>query len=596
MSAAAEPSVNAPVDSQPAPRNTSGEKAARPPLRLWLPTLALLAYWVVAEVIFRIEMAMFHRFGSRMIALLSLLLFFLAWGFTRRHFTLKQRFGFFAFLLLAMIVAGLAADKTIGIFGMFLMGLPIVLTLATAWLWFTRKSSFRTEFVGIALATLAVFGVMTLLRWDGLDGRQRTDLSWRWTPTAEQQFLSNLESTSPATTSNFTFPAQLSENDWPSFRGGDRESIITGLALSDWSKTPPTELWRHRVGPAWSSVIAIGDFLITQEQRGDEEAVVCYSAIDGSEVWANTVANRFEEALSGAGPRATPSATDGKIVAYGGKGELTCIDSSNGQTLWQRNVLDEADAPIPQWGLSISPLIVDDLVVVFAGGKDEQGLLAYDLTTGEPRWSTPAGTMTYGSPQVMTIDGVRQIVMHDEQSLFAVDIETGKRFWQHISPNAGSFQPMIQPHLIGTNQLLVGWGTGILSLDLQNQGENWAIKERWSSNRLKPGFNDFVITEGYIYGLDDGILCCVSLEDGKRIWKAGRYGFGQMLFLADQQELLILTEKGDVVRVAATPEEHRELSSVKAIEGKTWNHPIIAHNRLIVRNGEEMACFDLSAQ
>jgi len=590
VSATAEPVL----DAAPEPVSESRASAQRRPLRLWLPTLALLAYWIVDEGGRQIELGMFQRFISRFTALLALVLFFLVWGFTRRHFTVQQRLAVFAMIFGTMVVAGLAADPTVGVFGMALMGLPIVLAAATLWLWFTRGRSAGVELAGIAVSCLVVFGTITLLRWEGLDGRQRSLMSWRWTPTAEQRFLSDLKKSSPDAGPGGAVPAQVDETDWVSFRGGERESVVAGVAPGDWSQKAPKELWRKRVGPAWSSVIAIGDALITQEQRAEHEAVVCYSATDGAELWSHLSDDRFEETLSGAGPRATPSAAGDRVVAYGAKGELVCLELGTGNVIWSRDVLGETDAAVPQWGLSVSPLIVDSSVVVFAGGKDDQGLVAYDLATGEPRWHSAAGTMTYCSPQTMTIAGVRQIVMQDEQSLSGYDIADGHRLWSHPSPNAASFQPMIQPHLVGDDHLIVGWGPGTLCLQVARDGDAWKLAELWNSNRLKPGFNDFIVHDGHIYGLDDGILCCVDVENGKRIWKDGRYGFGQILFLADTNELLIVSEKGDVIRVAASPDGLEEHGTFHAIDGKTWNHPVIAHGRLVVRNAEEMACFDLA--
>jgi outer membrane protein assembly factor BamB len=577
-------------------QTTSPETATpRKPLRLWLPTLVLLGYWIVDEGGRQIDLGMFQRFSSRFIALLALILFFLVWGFTRRHFTFKQRLAGFAIIVGLLIVAGLAADPTVRIFGMAMMGVPIVLSLATVWLWFTRQRSAGVELAGVAVSCLVVFGTISLLRWEGLDGLQRSIVSWRWTPTAEEQFLSERKHATPASELPAEIvPAETTETDWTSFRGGDRDSVVAGVTPGDWSHAAPHELWRKRVGPAWSSVIAVGDALITQEQRGTQEAVVCYNAVDGAELWAHLSDDRFEETLSGTGPRATPSASGDRIVAYGAKGDLVCLKLATGELIWSRKVLEETGAAVPQWGLSVSPLIIDGLVVVFAGGKDDQGLVAYDLMTGEPKWHSAAGTMTYCSPQTMTIAGVRQIVMQDEQSLSGYDFADGRRLWSHPSPNAASFQPMIQPHLVGEDRLIVGWGPGTLCLQVARDGDAWKLAELWDSNKLKPGFNDFVVHKGYIYGLDDGILCCVNAEDGKRVWKDGRYGFGQILFLADANELLIVSEKGDVIRVAASPDGLEEHGTFHAIDGKTWNHPVVAHGRLVVRNAEEMACFELA--
>jgi outer membrane protein assembly factor BamB len=251
-------------------------------------------------------------------------------------------------------------------------------------------------------------------------------------------------------------------------------------------------------------------------------------------------------------------------------------------------------AATPQWGSATSPTSVDDLVIVFAGGKKDNSLLAFDRLSGKQRWQTAGGTTTYSSPQVMTIAGRRQIVMQDDSGLYGVRIDDGKLLWKHPSPHAGTFQPMVQPHQIDQDRLLVGWDAGTLCIQVHCKGDAWQAEEQWKTTRLKPSFNDFVIHEGHIFGLDDGILCCVNLANGQRVWKRGRYGFGQLLLLPEINELLVLGEQGEVTRVAATPVEFREVGQFKAIEGKTWNHPLLAHGRLIVRNGEEMACFEVA--
>lgn len=584
-----------------APEDTTTIASVRPPLKLLVPTLVLIVYWIVTEGSYRLEMGMFYRFVTRMIVLLLLLLFTLCWGFSRRHFTFGQRLAAFLMIMGTMFLAGAVGHSSTGIPATAMMGLPFVITLSIGWLWLTRRRRVSVEFVGIGLSCLLVFGTISLLRWDGLDGRQRPELSWRWTSNPEERFLQQSSQSSVATTAERpALPAEMileeTAADWNSFRGGLREGEVRDIQLADWNQSPPKELWRRRVGPAWSSVIAIGDYLFTQEQREKHEATVCYDAATGNEVWVHTPADleRFDDSLSGSGPRATPTFHDNRIYAYGAKGHFDCLNAVTGKPYWNKALFKMTGAAVPQWGSATSPTIVDDLVLVFVGGKQGNSLLALDRLSGEQRWQAPGGTISYSSPQVMTLAGARQIIMHDDAGLTGLQIEDGKVMWTHPSPNAGSFQPMLQPHLLDQNQLLVNWDAGLLRLKFQSTDGKWQIDQVWTSNRMKPSFNEFAIHKGYIYGLDDGILACADLQKGQRTWKRGRYGFGQMLLLPDLDELLILTEQGDVVRVVADPKEHREIGRFKAIEGKTWNHPLLAHGRLVVRNSEEMACFELT--
>ncbi|MDB5344564.1 MAG: outer membrane protein assembly factor BamB [Schlesneria sp.] len=587
------------VTEAPAVSTTSstGTVLLRPPLKLLVPTLVLIIYWVVTEASYRLEMGMFYRFITRMIVLLLFLLFFLAWGFSRRHFTFGQRLSAFIMMIGTMFVAGAVGHPATGTAATAMMGLPIVITLSIAWLWLTRRSRFTVELAGIGLACVAVFGTISLLRWDGMDGRQRALLTWRWTPNPEERFLQQASQPPAVVAAQATADQPVLEEsaeDWSSFRGGNREGEVRGVRFSDWNQSPPKEVWRRRVGPGWSSIIAIGDYLFTQEQRDKREAVVCYDAATGHEVWVHSSdgsADRFEDSLSGTGPRATPTFHEGRIYAYGAKGSLDCMDAMTGKSHWAKSLFAITGAAVPQWGSATSPAVIDDKVLVFVGGKQGNSLLALDRKTGDQLWQAAGGTTSYSTPQVMTIADRRQIVMHDDAGLRGLQLEDGKVLWDHPSPNAGSFQPMLQPHLLANDRLLVNWDSGLLCLKISSTDDKWQTESQWTSNRLKPSFNEFAIHKGYIYGLDDGILACADLEKGQRIWKRGRYGFGQMLLLPEIDELLVLSEQGEVIRVAADPTELRELGRFKAIEGKTWNHPMLAHGRLIVRNSEEMACF-----
>lgn len=582
---------SASVAAQPA-----GSDALRAaPLRLAFVVLVLAVYWVAVEASYRVESGMFQRFMTRMLALLGLMGVMVIWWFTRRGFSRGQRWAAFGAAIGWLVLFSFGCHPTMAGVPLVLQGLPIELTSAVAVLGWSRSLAPRRQ---VTLGTLAMgLSLVPFLffRWDGLDGRQRPELSWRWRPSAEQQFLESLEQDDrrPTADAPDITPLVADERDWTELRGGAVDGVVRGVRLGDWTRETPEELWHHRVGPGWSSVIGVGDRLFTQEQRGDQEAVVCYDAEHGHEVWVYSTDHRFEEGLSGAGPRATPTFADGRLFTLGSGGHLACLDAASGAKVWTREVFEECSASVPQWGSATSPLAIDGQVVVFVGGSDGRALLAFRQETGEQVWAAAGGKISYSSPQFATLHDRPQILMHDETGLYAVDPADGRRIWEHPSPFAGRFQPMLQPHVVG-DRVLVGWDAGMLCLQVQREGEAWRTAELWTSNRLKPGFNDFVIRGDSIFGLDDGILACVDLATGQRRWKRGRYGFGQLLLLEDAGELLVLTESGEVVRVPASTDAPEELGRFAAITGKTWGHPLLSHGRLVVRNGELLACFRLA--
>jgi outer membrane protein assembly factor BamB len=350
------------------------------------------------------------------------------------------------------------------------------------------------------------------------------------------------------------------------------------------------ELWRRPIGPGWSSFAVRGDVFYTQEQRGDDEIVACYHLTTGKPVWMHRDATRFWESNGGAGPRATPTLSNGRVYAFGATGILNALDAHDGSVIWSRNAASDTGTPVPGWGFASSPLVVGDLVVVHAGV-----LVAYDRATGDRRWLGPARGGGYSSPHLLTIDSVAQILMMSGAGATSVAPADGALLWEHSWPGS----PIVQPAQIAGGAVLISTadgmgGSGMRRIAAARGPGGWSVEERWTSNGLKPYFNDFVVHEGHAFGFDGNILACIDLEDGKRKWKGGRYGNGQLLLLPDQDLLLVLSEDGELALVGATPDQFAELARFPVLDGKTWNHPVLIGDILLVRNGEEMAAFRLS--
>ena len=387
--------------------------------------------------------------------------------------------------------------------------------------------------------------------------------------------------------------------DWPGFRGSERDGALRGVRLlTDWDQHAPQLLWKQRVGPGWSSFAVVGDRLYTQEQRGKDEAVVCYDAASGKELWIHRDPGvRFVESIGGNGPRATPTFDSGRLYTLGAKGKLNCLDAATGKLLWSRELTDDTGAKLPMWAFASSPLVVRDLVAVFAGGPEQKAVQAYDAVTGTPKWSGGDGTHSYSSPERLTIDGAPQVVIVTEQGLSGLDPAYGKVLWNHAW-DVG-IQRVIQPGRIGASDFLLGttFNKGTRRLHVSRGKDGWKVELVWRNQGVRgPYFNDLVIYDNHLYGFDGAFLVCVNLDKGERRWKERSYGAGQVLLLQDQGVLLVLTETGDIALVAAQPSGLKELARMPALEGKTWNHPVLAHGRLYVRNDQWMACYQVKTE
>jgi outer membrane protein assembly factor BamB len=300
--------------------------------------------------------------------------------------------------------------------------------------------------------------------------------------------------------------------------------------------------------------------------------------------------------VSGAGPRATPTFADGKIYTLGATGILNCLDARSGKQVWHGDIAADAAAKVPMWGFSGSPLVVKDKVIVFAGGQSNRQLLAYDAQSGDLAWTAPASQGSYASPQLVTIEGQAQCLLAGDQGLTAVDPATGNVLWQYGQATA-SAPRALQAHLVGQSQLVGTLAmTGLTLIDVTCQDGQWQAAKVWSTSQMLPEFPDLVVHQGHAYGFDGAIFCCIDLASGKRRWKEGRYGRGQVMLLADQALLLVVTEDGEALLLSADPAGHQELGRFRALADKTWNHPVIAHRRLYVRNAEEMACYELAGR
>jgi outer membrane protein assembly factor BamB len=285
---------------------------------------------------------------------------------------------------------------------------------------------------------------------------------------------------------------------------------------------------------------------------------------------------------------------NGRVYTFGATGIVNALNAGTGAVIWSHNAATDSGVELPGWGFASSPLVVDDVVIVAAAGR----LAAYEQATGKLRWLGPTGGAGYSSPHLATLGGVPQILLLRGSRTISVAPADGTLLWQHVwQPGVGIVQPAVTADggvLISVGDAM--GGMGMRRISVRRDGDKWTSEERWSSRGLKPYFNDFVVHKGYAFGFDGIILSCINLEDGERKWKGGRYGAGQMVLLRDQDLLLVLSEDGELALVSATPDKYTEIARFPgALNGKTWNHPVLVGDLLLVRNGEEMAAFRLPA-
>jgi outer membrane protein assembly factor BamB len=383
-----------------------------------------------------------------------------------------------------------------------------------------------------------------------------------------------------------------SAGSWTDFRGPQRDGRYRqGPIATTWPSGGLQPVWKQPIGVGFASFVAAEGRLFTIEQRRDREVVASYDAETGRELWTHGWQAGYRD-HTGDGPRATPTWHGGRIYALGAEGDLRVLDAQAGKLIWQKNILADNGAQNLSWGMAASPLIVDDKVIVLPGGRGGKSVVAYHKDTGARVWSVLDDRQAYTAPMVVTLGGKRQLIVVSAERAVGLTVEEGRLLWE--SPWVTDYGVNAsQPIVIGDNRLFLsaGYGHGASVIELTPTGETFSVRTVWENTRMKNKFTSSVLHEGHIYGLDEAILACMDAATGELKWKGGRYGYGQLVLA--NGHLIVAAENGDLALVKASPASHQEVARFPAIEGKTWNHPAIADGRLFVRNGEEMAAFDL---
>ena len=623
----------------------TNELSSRKPLRLWPGVVIAIAQLLImfgGPIVARDAELPIGMFGG-LAGALAIVVWWLL--FSRARWS--ERVGAIILLMVTVLATRQIVHESIAGAGqgnlIYILPVPYLSLALVAWAVATRHLQDSARRALLVTAILLAAAPFALIRTAGIKGGAGSEFHWRWTPTPEQRLLAQageqpLDSArgepktlppAPAAVETPTEPLDRARGgpvavkpadkptalpaapataktepaapapvgtpaEWPGFRGPNRDDVIRGVRIAtDWSLSPPVELWRRPIGPGWSSFAVHGDFIYTQEQRGQEEMVASYKLSTGEPVWKHRDAVRFYESNGGAGPRATPTLSHSRVYTFGATGLLNALDERNGALLWSHNVSAETKTKTktPFWGFSASPLVVDEVVIVAASGT----LAAYDRVTGQLRWANPSRGGSYSSPHLATIEGVRQVLLLGGPGVMSVAPADGKLLWEHAWDGGAIVQPAVTAEgdiVISAISMMGGVGTRRLAIAHGSGG--WSVEERWTSNGLKPYFNDFVVHNGHAFGFDGSILACIDLADGKRKWKGGRFGNGQLVLLPDQDLLLVLSEDGELALVSATTEKFAELARFPALNAKTWNHPVLVGDVLLVRNGEEMVAFRLS--
>ena len=483
-----------------------------------------------------------------------------------------------------------------------------------------RRGSKTTWWGLILIATPLLLAILLQPVFDGDGHIVRTQFRFQeqlrdWKPESKVTSGADLETTTPY--------------DYPNFLGANGNATVDGVVLDNWKLTRPQYVWKQPIGDGWSGFAVVNGSAVTQEQRSDEECVVCYNVANGNVQWNYSVPRRHEDTvgMGKPGPRATPTIDEGNVYAVSATGILDCLRGNDGTSIWSANVpelvgIDQIykvnstgnkyseETSTLAWGRSHSPLIYQDKVIVPGGSlpsTDENfetnkskaaTLLAFDKKTGELVWRGGSRMVAYGSPIITTVLGKEQIVLIAEDHAVGHDPETGEELWaferagqSNAAANCSQVTPISETQLLFSKGYNAGGELVEVSRD-EATGKYSVESVKKDSRILKTKLTSPVIHDGHLYSLSDGYLECVQIEGLKRKWKKrGRFGNGQVLLVGD--DLLVHSEGGVLYMIETNPNIYQELDKIKTIEGVCWNTLCLYRDMLLVRSELEAACIKL---
>ena len=380
---------------------------------------------------------------------------------------------------------------------------------------------------------------------------------------------------------------------WPQYRGPARTGISdeTGL-LKSWSAPGPKVVWKAPLGEGFSGISVVGDRLYTMYGAGEDDILACYATTDGHEIWKLRVDKKWTDDV-GNGPRATPTVSGDVVYTLSGRGKLVAVKTAGGEKIWETDLTDKVNAKIPHWGVSTSPLVEGDLLILDAGGGSNKSVVAVDRKSGAIRWTAHSDDPGYSAPLAVEIGGVRQVLSFAGSSLVSVTPADGKILWSvpwKTPYNVNAAMPVFIP----PDKVFISssYDTGAAVYQITKGGNGFTTKELWKSRVMKNHFNSSVFYKGYLYGFDDRNLKCIDAETGMEKWKQTGFNKGSLL-LADGR-LIIFSEQGLLAMAEATPEGYKEQGRAQILEGRTWTMPTLAGKKLYLRNEKVMVALEMA--
>jgi outer membrane protein assembly factor BamB len=376
--------------------------------------------------------------------------------------------------------------------------------------------------------------------------------------------------------------------DWPQWRGPQRDgiSVETGL-LESWPAGGPQLIWKTQgLGEGYSAFAVVGDRLFTQGQMGSQEFVVAFDTNIGKQLWKTPSGRAFRESR-GHGPRGTPTVDGTRLYALAADGTLLCLNTATGQRVWGMNLMDEFGGRVPTWGISESPLVDGDRVIVTPGGHGAS-VVALEKTKGDLLWKSQSDPAAYSSPMAFDSGGSRQVVVFTANGALGLAMKSGELQWKYdkvANRTANIATPIVHD---GHIFLSSDYGTGCALLKITP-----GASEVYFNRDMRNHYSTSVLIGDYVYGFSSNILTAMKFLTGDVAWRNRSVGKGSVTYA--EGNLYALSEDGVVGLIEATPQAYKEKSRFEIQRGSfpTWTPPVIANGKLYLREQDNLYCYNI---
>ena len=388
----------------------------------------------------------------------------------------------------------------------------------------------------------------------------------------------------------------LAFDDWPQWRGPNRDGLSSERGLKkSWPAGGPPLAWRASgAGEGYSSFAVAGGRVYTMGARGNTEYVVAFDAATGKRLWITANGSRFSNDR-GDGPRGTPTVDGERVYAFGASGDLSVLDAATGKSLWTVNVLRQFGGSNITWGLSESPLVLSDRILVNAGGNGAS-IVALKKTDGSLLWKSQGDEPGYSSAVVQEVGGTRQAIFFTAQRAVGVDVRDGRLLWSYdrvANRTANIATPVVRGNRVFLSS---DYGTGAALLEMVPSGGGITAREVYFTREMRNHHATSVLVGDYLYGFNSAILTAMKFDDGQVAWRSRDFPKGSLVF-ADER-LYLYSERGDVALAEASPSGYREHGRFQLQTGSlpTWSHPVVSGGKLFLRDQDVVYAYDVAAR